>query len=245
VREGVLGVRPIHAILLDVGNTLLHFDCERIAGILATHGFATTAHAIRVAEYAAKGALDRVLASAARDDGAALDPVLRASYFETVLAGLGVLPAEIGPLLATLARHNRESCLWSVAEPDAATVLRELVARGFVLGVVSNADGRVEADLERAGLRPYLTAVVDSHVVGVEKPDPRIFTIALERLGVDPERAIHVGDIVGIDVRGARRAGVEPVLMDPLGCYPGSVDCPRISRLADLLDLVPRRARSS
>jgi len=76
----------------------------------------------------------------------------------------------------------------------------------------------------------------------VEKPDPRIFAIALERLGVAPDRAIHVGDIVGLDVRGARRAGVEPVLMDPLGCYPGSVDCPRIQRLADLLDLVPARA---
>src|SRR5262249_62315660 len=124
--------------------------------------------------------------------GPAPHPVLRASSFEPALAGRGVFPAEIGPLLATLARHNRERCLWSIAEPDAATVLRTLVARGFVLGVVSNADGRVEADLERAGLRPYLTAVVDSHVVGVEKPDPRIFSIPLDRLRADPQRAIAV-----------------------------------------------------
>ena len=211
----MLGNRPIHAILLDVGNTLLHLDCDRIALLLAAHGYRTTPHAIRVAEYAAKAAIDRALASAARGHGLALpEPALRASYFETVLAGLGLLPGETGPMLEALAADNRASCLWSLPEPDAATVLGALVARGFVLGVVSNADGRVEADLERAGLCPHLATVVDS----------------------------HVGDIVGLDVRGARRAGVEPVLMDPLGCYPGSVDCPRIQRLADLLDLVPARA---
>ena len=239
----MLGNGPIHAILLDVGNTLLHLDCDRIVLLLAAYGYRTTPHAIRVAEYAAKAAIDRALASAARGHGLALpEPALRASYFETVLAGLGLLPGETGPMLEALAADNRASCLWSLPEPDAATVLGALVARGFVLGVVSNADGRVEADLERAGLCPHLATVVDSHVVGVEKPDPRIFAIALERLGVAPDRAIHVGDIVGVDVRGARRAGVEPVLMDPLGCYPGSVDCPRIQRLADLLDLVPARA---
>jgi len=117
---------------------------------------------------------------------------------------------EIGPLLDTWRAHNRESCFWSVAEADAATVLRALVARGFVLGVVSNADGRVEADLERAGLRPYLGRRGRLARGRSGETRPRIFAIALERLRVAPERAIHVGDIVGFDVRGARRAASRP-----------------------------------
>jgi putative hydrolase of the HAD superfamily len=129
-----------------------------------------------------------------------------------------------------------------VTEPDAVGVLGALRARGFALAAVSNADGRVEADLVRYGLRDALDLVIDSHVVGVEKPDPAIFVTALDRLGVAPAAAVHVGDIASIDVAGAQRAGIAPVLMDPLGCYVGTVDCPRIRRLGELLDLLPGRA---
>jgi putative hydrolase of the HAD superfamily len=107
--------------------------------------------------------------------------------------------------------------------------------------VVSNADGRVEALLSTAGLRPHLEFVLDSHYEGVEKPDPEIFRRALARLGVPGERALYVGDIYAIDVVGARAAGLAPVLIDSVGAY-GEVDCPRIERLSDLLDRLPRRA---
>jgi FMN phosphatase YigB (HAD superfamily) len=77
----------------------------------------------------------------------------------------------------------------------------------------------------------------------VEKPDPAIFALALERLGAPPDTAMYVGDVFSIDVLGARRAGLDAVLIDTLGRYPGAVDCARISRLADLLDLLPEHAR--
>ncbi len=64
-----------------------------------------------------------------------------------------------------------------------------------------------------------LDFVVDSGAVGVEKPDPAIFRIALERAGVSAAEAMHVGDLFPVDVVGARRAGLEPVLLDPLGRY--------------------------
>jgi putative hydrolase of the HAD superfamily len=62
-----------------------------------------------------------------------------------------------------------------------------------------------------------MAVVIDSAVVGVAKPDPAIFRIALEATGVPPERTLHIGDTVGADVDGALAAGVRPVHLDPYG----------------------------
>jgi putative hydrolase of the HAD superfamily len=229
----------VRTVLFDVGNTIFHLDYAFIVSVLAEHGHQTTPRWLRYAEYHAKEAIDRALASHTpdfvlwRDDAAR-----RPSYFATVLEALGIPPDETKRVLDALEEHNRARCLWRVMEPDTPAVLDALAARGFALGVVSNADGRVEADLVRAGLRDRFATVVDSHVVGVEKPDPAIFRIALKRMGAEAGTALYVGDVFSIDVLGARRAGLAAALIDPLGGYPGAVDCPRIRRLADLLDLL-------
>ena len=62
-----------------------------------------------------------------------------------------------------------------------------------------------------------MSIVIDSGAVGVAKPDPAIFAIALEACGVAPERVVHVGDAVGADVAGALAAGVRPLHLDPYG----------------------------
>jgi putative hydrolase of the HAD superfamily len=68
----------------------------------------------------------------------------------------------------------------------------------------------------------------------VEKPDPRIFTIALDRSGSEPSTTIHVGDLYQIDVVGARAAGIRGILLDEGGLYEG-VDCPRVGSLGELV----------
>jgi putative hydrolase of the HAD superfamily len=73
-------------------------------------------------------------------------------------------------------------------------------------------------------LLPWLEFVLDSSEVGVEKPDPRIFRLALERAGLAPDEAVYVGDIYSIDVLGARAAGMGAVLLDPGQCW-GARDC--------------------
>jgi putative hydrolase of the HAD superfamily len=242
----------LRAVLFDAGNTLLHLDYEFIGKLLDEHGQPHRPFDIRVAEYTARATIDRQLA--ARADGNAqpghgVEDLLwpdagdaRPSYFATILHRLGLPWAAARPILDALQAHNANRCLWRVVEADTAAVLAELRARGFTLAVISNADGRVEGDLERAGLRRYFATVVDSHVVGVEKPDPAIFRLALDRLGASPDDAIYVGDVFSIDVQGARGAGLGAVLVDSLGRYPGAIDCPRISRLGELLDLLPQRA---
>ena len=118
--------------------------------------------------------------------------------------------------------------------PGASAALAALRARGFRVGVVSNADGRVAAMLEAVGLAPHLEMIVDSHFEGVEKPNPEIFRRAVARLRVQAARTLYVGDIFAIDVVGARAAGLAAVLIDETGGYAG-VDCPRIASLAELL----------
>jgi putative hydrolase of the HAD superfamily len=95
---------------------------------------------------------------------------------------------------------------------DVPPALRLLEECGLALAVVSNGDCSLGASLETAGLR--FDVVVDSATTGAAKPDPAIFRIALGRLGVDAECALHVGDDPVNDLTGARSAGIDAVLID-------------------------------
>ena len=110
--------------------------------------------------------------------------------------------------------------------------------------MVSNSDGRVAEALEAAGLRAYFDVVVDSALVGVEKPDPAIFRAALDVLGVPPEEALYVGDLYEVDVLGANAAGIPAVLLVPPGAPGTARVCYR--RLAPALadDLLKERLAS-
>jgi putative hydrolase of the HAD superfamily len=91
--------------------------------------------------------------------------------------------------------------------PGAAETLRELRERGLRLGVVANWDCALPEQLERLGLDGLVDTVVTSARAGVAKPDPAIFELALNELGVPADRALHVGD-EQIDEDGARAAGL-------------------------------------
>ncbi len=87
-------------------------------------------------------------------------------------------------------------------------LLARLHGRGVPLGVVSNFYGNMRRVLDDAGLTPYLAAIVDSTCVGVSKPDPRIFAIALADIGTAPDETLYVGDSFDKDVVGAHDAGL-------------------------------------
>jgi putative hydrolase of the HAD superfamily len=121
--------------------------------------------------------------------------------------------------------YNAPIGLWTEGEPEAEAALRLARARGLRTACISNSNGTVAAILEGLGLARHLDFVIDSSQVGVEKPDPRIFRIALERAGVAATEAVYVGDLYSIDVVGARAAGLSAILMDPGACW-GARDCP-------------------
>jgi putative hydrolase of the HAD superfamily len=108
---------------------------------------------------------------------------------------------------------HQERHLWCSVPEATRTALARLKASGLLLGVVSNSEGRAEQALEAAGIRDYFDVVVDSGVLGIEKPDPRIFQAALQALLVAPEEALYVGDLYEVDVLGAQSAGIEAVLI--------------------------------
>jgi putative hydrolase of the HAD superfamily len=131
-----------------------------------------------------------------------------------------------------LVATHAEDHLWTHVEPGTAEALTSLLDAGYRLAVISNADGRMERALEQVGLRRYMEFVVDSGVVGVEKPDPRIFLEGLRRLELPAEEAIYVGDLYPVDVVGARGVGMEAVLLDPSGMLTWPV--PRIPSVLEL-----------
>ena len=110
--------------------------------------------------------------------------------------------------------------------PEAPRALETLRGLGLRLAVVSNSNGTVARLLETLGLAGWLDAVVDSGLVGIEKPDPGIFRHAAAALGVEPAEAVHVGDLYSIDVVGARAAGARAILLDPVGAWRVD-DCPK------------------
>jgi len=107
---------------------------------------------------------------------------------------------------------------WSPYE-DVLPLLKRLHDNGLRLAVISNWDSRLTSLLDDLGLAHYFELVISSADVGLHKPDPRIFKLACDRLGVAPSEVVHVGDHYYADMLGASSAGIRPVLIDRGGTY--------------------------
>lgn len=163
-----------------------------------------------------------------------------ARYQQIMLNEAGVSVSNLAELTPAILRKARE--LMSQCEfvlfPDALPAVKSLDERELKLGVLTNLDADLEPLSERLGLAPFIDCIVTSGQVGFEKPQPQIFLAALERAGVEPAEAVHVGDQYRVDVEGARNAGIRPVLLDRDGAFPEITDCARISTLSELPSLI-------
>ena len=226
----------VRALLLDAGGVLIRPSFVRVAEALASRGVPVPAERLAVAEPRARYELDRDPAA-----GAGTDAQRGWHYFNLVLAHAGVARSEAtDAALDEVRRFHARSNLWEDVYDGVRASLARFRSLGLKLAVVSNANGTVAALFDRLELSPFFDHVLDSAVVGIEKPDPRFFRLALERLGAVPAESVHVGDFYSVDVVGARAAGVRPVLVDEAGLYPDA-DCPRVRSLAELADhLDPR-----
>ncbi|MGH7581400.1 MAG: HAD family hydrolase [Gemmatimonadales bacterium] len=222
-------------MLFDAGNTLLFLDYDRMADAVgAALGLPLDPGRLAAASDAASRAAE---GEQGRDRDRAR------VYLEALFTGAGVPAARLGEVGACLQRLHGEVHLWGRLAAGTREALDRLRAAGLRLGVVSNSDGRVEEALVAAGLRDCFDVVLDSALVGVEKPDPAIFRAALDALGVAPAEALYVGDLYDVDVAGARAAGMEAVLLVPDATVPGP-DCRRYDSLAVLADDLLHGGRS-
>jgi HAD superfamily hydrolase (TIGR01549 family) len=223
----------IETLFLDAGGVLVFPNWERIAAALAGQGVDVGAQALARAEPSAKRRLD-VESNVQRTS----DAQRGWQYFNLILEEAGVpLSRATDVALADLRAYHDDQNLWEFVPPDVEPALDRLRSLGLKLVVVSNANGRLRRLFDRVGLSDHVDVLFDSFEEGVEKPDPRLFQIALERSGGRRETTMHVGDLYHVDVVGARSAGLHAVLLDAAGLYE-DVDCPRIRALPDLLDLL-------
>ncbi|HEU4427434.1 MAG TPA: HAD family hydrolase [Myxococcota bacterium] len=241
-----LPLAALETLFLDAGNTLLSIDFRIVAGELARHGVEAPPAEIQRAEAKARPALSDWIARSVSQQTADAHFSFLANVLDHLLGERAPLAAERARIADAVAAHiyrpGASDELWNVPLAGVAEALGELRALGIKLVVVSNADGTVERGLTRAGLRGLLDVVVDSHLVGFEKPDPRIFAHALEASGARPETTLHVGDLYAADVAGARAAGVHALLLDPHDDWP-PVDCARLPGVPALARMI-REARA-
>ena len=120
------------------------------------------------------------------------------------------------------------------AYDDVLPTIKSLKSSGFTLGVISNMNRNGTTLLQDVGLTSYIDFIITSGEVLVEKPHPAIFTCALSKAGVRPHEAVHVGDQLTSDVKGALRAGITPVLLDRDGSHRCLEEFIRIEKLTDL-----------
>jgi putative hydrolase of the HAD superfamily len=231
VSGGLPDPASVRTLLLDAGGVLVRPSFVRVAQALRGRGIEASAEALAAAEAHAKRELDLP-----PSPGLERDEQRGWHYFNLVLARAGIARcvATEGALAELKAWHDVHNA-WEDVPDGVPEALDRLRASGRTLVVVSNANGTVVTLLRRLGLLDRFAAVLDSAVEGVEKPDPRLFRMALERACADPRTTLHVGDMYHVDVVGARAAGLRAVLVDSDGLYPDA-DCPRVPSLLALAE---------
>ena len=217
------------AVLFDAGGVLVLPDPTVIAPLLGRYGASTDVGKHRRAHYAGmKAKSDR-----AEPEGS------WEAYDDAYVTAVDVDAADLAEAAFVLGR-TRTPWLWRWMVPETRAALERLAAARVPLGVVSNASGQIESMLRREicqvgdGDHVEMRCIVDSHVVGVAKPDPAIFDHALVYFAeFDRARIAYVGDSVTMDVGSARAAGLHPILLDPHDDHAGA-DFERIRSVADL-----------
>ncbi|MFT5026372.1 MAG: putative hydrolase of the HAD superfamily [Ilumatobacter sp.] len=219
------------AVLFDAGGVLVLPDPTVIAPLLDFYGADSAVAVHRRAHYAAMAAKSKAGSSEAE----------WLVYDETYVSSVGVRDADLVEAADVLNR-TRTPDLWRWPIPETLDALQRLAAAGVPMGVVSNASGQVEGSLNRsvcqvgAGTFTAMRCIIDSQVVGVEKPDARIFDFALPYFAeFAPERIAYVGDSVAMDIESSRSAGLHSILVDPYNDHIGA-DFERISSVQVLAD---------
>jgi putative hydrolase of the HAD superfamily len=238
VRAGAVTVggawpERVETVLLDAGGVLLDLDYRYLRRLIEVRHPPVTEKELSRQEAIARTEIHRHVS-----DGGRVSDTWR-DYFHLILGGIGVPAPDQDAVIDALWEAHERFGLWTVPIDGGPETVAELKRRGMRIGVVSNAEGRVERDLDSAGYAGMFETVVDSHLVGVEKPDPGIFHIALERMGVGVEHAIYLGDVPAVDIAGARAAGLAPVLLDRHDLY-RDLDVPRLRSIQELISRLDR-----
>jgi HAD superfamily hydrolase (TIGR01509 family) len=222
-------------IFLDAGGVLVTPNWTRVSAALAAHDVDLPAGALLAADPRVRRDIDLGLR------GTASDQQRGWVYFNLILEHCGVpISARTDAALDDLQTYHSVYNLWESVPDGVPETLDELHRMGLKLVVVSNANGRLKVLFERLGLARRFDVMLDSAEEGIEKPDPRLFEVALARSESRPNETVHVGDLYHVDVEGARAAGLDAVLLDSADLY-GGYDCARIRDIRELPSFLRER----
>lgn len=216
-------------IFFDIGNTLFFYNYEFLRDMLAERfHVSATVDEIKNQHISMRVSImrDGLTGRLAHDE-------LWWEAYRRWFLGLGVVEEDVRTASEAVRNHPFRHLFWSKMEDGTREMLDWFHERGFKLGVISNAEGQIKRLIEHVGLGDRFDVIVDSGLVGLSKPDKRIFTHAVEKMGSKVEASVHVGDIFDIDVIGARAAGLTPILVDPDGLNT-EADCIKVRRAVDL-----------
>lgn len=231
--------RP-EAVLIDVGGVFLLPTHHRVVAAFDRAGCAVSSDILDRAHYVAATAFTTELD--ALDDWVACWRL----YLDAYVEACGVDPAVArDEIHRHLDSEFADAALWMEPVAGSKQGVAALAETGVKLGIVSNADGVMGERLRQLeivqvgpGVGVEVGCVIDSGAVGFLKPDPRIFQLALDALEVgDAAGAWYVGDIPGIDMVGAQRAGMRAICMDPLGLH-RDAGYDRVGSLAEVAEWV-------
>jgi putative hydrolase of the HAD superfamily len=234
------------AVFFDAGMTLIQPNPNGhalVRGVLERYGLAVPAGAVQHAEAAAQEYFWREQ----RQDSEiwASDASIKKfwrGYYRIVLGELGLKNRVDEAAMDIYDAYNIHEN-WTVF-PDVVETLDACRHRGMKLGVISDwGGGLVSHVLGPLGLTGYFDFMLVSATMRAAKPSLQLFRYALDRAGVAPPEAMHVGDSYLGDVLGARGAGITPVLIDRRGAL-GPVDCIKIKDLRQILELLDGKSGS-
>jgi putative hydrolase of the HAD superfamily len=230
------------AVFFDAGETLVHphpsFP-DLFARILVREGHEVSPEAIRDRIHVVS---DRFREAARTNELWTTSPEKSRRFWHEVYAiflrDFGIVDAGLAD---TCYREFTDLANYSLFD-DVLPALKLLDEADLTLGVISNFEEWLERLLEQLGVTSYFAVRVISGVEGLEKPDPRIFQLAMERAGVEPGRSVYVGDNPEFDVDPALAVGMFPVLIDRRDRFPDAPG-PRIASLEELPDVLGMSGR--
>lgn len=222
------------AVFFDVGGTMVHADPtfpDLFATILRREGHDVDPGTVHERAHIV---FDRFGAAARTKEMWTTSPERSRRFWHE---GYAILLKELGlpdgdGLLDAVYAAFTDPANYALYE-DVAPALERLGNAGLSLGVVSNFEAWLDPLLERLGVRSTFGVRVISGIEGIEKPDPRIFELAMERAGVEPSASVYVGDDPELDVDPALALGMLPVLIDRRNRYPDATGA-RIASLSEL-----------
>ena len=211
-------------VFFDIGNTLLFPDWTTILAPIKPPHSQPPLERLRSLERKTKLAFDSAM------QGKSQNNIGFWRMFHTyLLADLGISDET---LLNRLTLSMADSSNWNQSRPGTRDTL-ESIAKTYRIGVISNADGKIERVLEKCGIADCFLTVTDSGIVGHEKPHPAIFAAALEQMKAKAEECLYVGDVYSVDFVGATQAGMQALLFDVAGTYRDR-GLPRVESLTEL-----------